>query len=518
MSTENGSLEINGSRSSDRVMGFLYVGLSFFAGAGVMVIELAGIRLLSPLFGTSIYTWTALIGVVLVAASVGGYLGGWLADRSVDNKVLGLLLFLSAISTVLISPVYTATAPLFESLGLVAGPTVLSLILFTVPGCFLGAVQPYATRLLAHLSQDTRIGFAAGASNMSGLLGSFIGTVASGFVLIPMFDIATIFVGTTLVLLLLCAAVYWCSDEWPASDRVLLAAPALVFAVVAFAMVRPGYPEKVIDHRQSAYQQILVTEEVNDNNETVRWLYNDAVAQGALNVDTGVSPLPYQHYWELSKVYLDDMRMALIVGGGTFGIPKDLSQGWPNAVITALEIDPVVVRVAEEQFMLGEYEIEVVEEDARFYMNRTSGTYDLIFGDAYGRGRTIPAHLTTREFFSQIEGRLSPGGVYMMNVISALNGPHAEVFGAVLRTLRDVFPDVHVYRAYDRPDDRINNLIVVASNDLANPDSSNYLVDSGIGQLLNTRVEESQLPVSDTVLTDWKNPIELLVARALGNS
>ena len=78
-----------------------------------MVIEITGNRLLAPVFGNSLYTWTALIGVVLVAFSVGGYLGGWLVDRSPKPRVLGMLLFFAAVMTLLI-PLSKFAPPIYR--------------------------------------------------------------------------------------------------------------------------------------------------------------------------------------------------------------------------------------------------------------------------------------------------------------------------------------------------------------------------------------------------------------------
>ena len=75
---------------------------AFFAGAAVMIIELAGNRILAPWFGNSLFTWTGLIGVILVSISGGYYLGGYLADRRPNYVVLSHLLAASALLTVLI--------------------------------------------------------------------------------------------------------------------------------------------------------------------------------------------------------------------------------------------------------------------------------------------------------------------------------------------------------------------------------------------------------------------------------
>src|SRR3954466_14342752 len=83
--------------SNARVTHVLLAVICFFAGAAVMVIEISANRLLAPNFGNSLYTWTALIGVVLVALSGGAWLGGTMADRMGRFDLLGWLLSGSAV-------------------------------------------------------------------------------------------------------------------------------------------------------------------------------------------------------------------------------------------------------------------------------------------------------------------------------------------------------------------------------------------------------------------------------------
>src|SRR6188474_3250484 len=73
--------------------------LGFFSGAAVMIIEFSGNRLLAPAFGNSLYTWTGLIGVILVALSCGDYLGGWLVDRRPRTGLLPTLFILGGLFT-----------------------------------------------------------------------------------------------------------------------------------------------------------------------------------------------------------------------------------------------------------------------------------------------------------------------------------------------------------------------------------------------------------------------------------
>ena len=53
----------------------------FLSGAVLLGVEIAASRVLAPTFGSSLYVWGALIGVVLTGLAVGYWLGGTLADR-----------------------------------------------------------------------------------------------------------------------------------------------------------------------------------------------------------------------------------------------------------------------------------------------------------------------------------------------------------------------------------------------------------------------------------------------------
>ena len=79
--------------------------VAFVTGAIVMSFEMLGSRYLNPYFGSGIYTWAALISTVLLALTVGYFIGGWLAGRMPSARVLGI--------TVLVGSVYVIVLPSF---------------------------------------------------------------------------------------------------------------------------------------------------------------------------------------------------------------------------------------------------------------------------------------------------------------------------------------------------------------------------------------------------------------------
>lgn len=68
------------------------------SGASVMVIELLGTRLIAPFYGTSLYVWSSLISVTMVALTLGYFIGGRWSD-SAKRTGLSLIIALAAFLT-----------------------------------------------------------------------------------------------------------------------------------------------------------------------------------------------------------------------------------------------------------------------------------------------------------------------------------------------------------------------------------------------------------------------------------
>ena len=120
----------------------------FISSACIMILELVGGRLVARDLGASLYTWTSIIGVVLLGISIGNYIGGILADRFPTGKTLALLFAISSGSCVL-----TIASNNFVSeltwLGDLNWPlrvaTHISLV-FLIPALLLGTISPIVAK------------------------------------------------------------------------------------------------------------------------------------------------------------------------------------------------------------------------------------------------------------------------------------------------------------------------------------------------------------------------------------
>jgi spermidine synthase len=490
--------------------------ICFLAGASVMVIEISANRLLAPLFGNSAYTWTALIGVILIAFSVGGYLGGWLAERKPGFELLGWLLSGAAVLTLFVPVINVSMAGTFANSGLIAGPLGISLVLFALPGVLLGAVSPVSLRLLSSLAQDTQIGFAAGLISMLGSLGSFVGTLLTGFYLLSSFGVKAIFMGTGIALLLLGAAAFVMARNTLASQ-----APTLLSGLLALgfaAMASEPATANVLWEQETFYHRLQVIEQGKEPHAE-RFLHLDSTLEGGMKVRDGSVVLNYQQFWQLPTMKPDfKPKRALFIGAGAFAMPEQLSKHYPEAVVDVIEIDPAVIEAGERFFKLKEFpNVHAYPGDARrFLLAQSEGQYDFIFGDAYNGIRQIPVHLCSKEFFQLIHSRLSSQGIYLMNVISAVEGPRAELLAGMMKTLEESFPKLDLF-CIGGSLAQIQNVLLLASNESWRPlfTDSSYAVSQPGYQIARCFVPTNRWPQGGVIFTDDLNPVDRIIGRSL---
>jgi predicted MFS family arabinose efflux permease len=174
--------------------------VAFIANGCLLVLELVAGRLLAPRIGVSLYTWTAIIGVVLAGISLGSWLGGKLADRRPGRSVLSFLFGLSAASSALIllltNHLDSLAAPV--DWATIVQVTWLTTLVFFLPSMLLGMVTPMIVKLA--LSSLDATGRVVGRIRSAAELGAILGVFLTGYVLISAFGTRSIVVGVTLVL------------------------------------------------------------------------------------------------------------------------------------------------------------------------------------------------------------------------------------------------------------------------------------------------------------------------------
>ena len=198
----------------------------FTASACTLILEIVAGRILAPVIGVSLYTWTSIIGVVLAGISVGNYIGGLVADKYPSRQTLGLILFVSGAFTIVILPLISIAGDVVSDLPLLLRIVTLTAILFLPVSLILGMVTPIVIKL--QLQELSRTGDIVGRFYAVSTAGSILGVFLTGFVLIQWIGTRPIVLAVAIVLF---AMALFFGDLWKIRGKLPVVLPVVVSLV-----------------------------------------------------------------------------------------------------------------------------------------------------------------------------------------------------------------------------------------------------------------------------------------------
>jgi len=420
---------------------FFLIILVFISGMTSLALEMCASRLLAAYFGTSLFIWANLIGLILVYLTVGYFIGGRLADRYPSEQVLCTITAMAALSISIlpfISQViltWSITGLEQVSVSIFFSSLLGTILLFAVPVTLLGLVSPFAIRLVT--KEVGRSGKTSGSLYAISTLGSILGAFLPVLWLIPAFGVRRT--------LLIFGVILFAASLWGLRSRWR---PA--FSLVLIALVLPLGPLKnipdLIYEQESLYNYIQVTQLPDGTRELI------------LNEGQAIHSIYYPNpktvltgwYWDyfLAAPYFNagftpqKLHRVAIIGLAAGTIAHQFTKVYGQVSIDGVEIDPSIVDVGRKYFAMNEPNLHVHIQDGRTYLETTQAQYDVVAIDAFQQPY-IPFQLTTHEFFSTIRSHLSSTGVVALNTAHT---PHDyRLVQAFVNTMSKVFPSVYVF-------------------------------------------------------------------------
>jgi len=459
------------------LQGWLLILVVFVAGSCSLAVELSASRLLAPYFGSSLFVWANLIGLILLYLTVGYYVGGRLADRSPRP---GVLYTLTIIAAFLISVIPFLSRPILlwsqsafatYSIGVFYGSLVSVILLFAIPMILLGCVSPFAIRL--RIEQVGKSGRTSGQLYAISTAGSIVGTFLPVLLLIPNIGTYRTFFTFAVALLLVSIAglVGTRVDNGPRPrngrvDKRLLS--ILLLIPMALSVLTMRGPIKAADgsngggvlitERESAYNYLQVVQ-VGDE---LQLIMNESV--GIHSVYNPHSILT-QGYWDdfLVAPYFNNppftqnqVRKVALIGLGAGTAAREFTATYGPIPIDGVEIDGTVVELGRQYFHMTEPNLHVIVQDGRYYLQTTSQKYDVIGVDTYQQPY-VPFQFTTQEFFQTVRDHLTPTGVVALNAGRTSND--YRLVEALAQTMHSVFPNVYIIDT-----ERFTNSLVIGTN------------------------------------------------------
>ncbi len=512
------------------IQGWLLILLAFVAGACSLAVELSASRLLAPYFGTSLFVWANLIGLILLYLTIGYYLGGRIADRYPKPEVLYTLTIIAAF---LISLIPFLSKPILQwsqssfatySVGVFYGSLISVILLFAVPMILLGCVSPFAIRL--RIQRLGKSGRTAGQLYAISTAGSILGTFLPVLYLIPTIGTYRTFFTIAVSLLLVSIAGFMSTrfDRSGSGGRRVSSSllPILLLIPMALSVLTIQGPIKsafgsngggvLITERESVYNYIQV---VKVGDETQLILNEGVGIHSIYNPNSILTQGPWDYfmiapYFNSPPFTPDQVRKVAIIGLGGGTAVREFTAAYGPIPIDGVEIDNTIVNMGRQYFHMNEPNLHVVLQDGRYFLQTSSQKFDVVAIDAYQQPY-VPFQLTTKEFFQEVRNHLTPTGVTVIN--AGRTSSDFRLVNALAETMHTVFPNVYIIDTA-----RFTNSMVIGTN---SPTSlNNFMINTGnlTNPLLQDVARESILygnireeHARSVYFTDDRAPVEQLI-------
>ena len=479
-------------------------------GALVMVVEVLGSRVIGPFFGVSLFVWTSLITVTLVALAAGYAIGGHLSDRKSSPDWLYGIILLSGVLVILVPALKGTILQMSLPLGLRWGSLVSAFLLFGPALFLLGCVSPYIVKIAAREMHN--IGRTVGSFYAISTVGSVVGTLLTGFVLIAYLGISQIFLLTGSLLIGLGVFYFlFFRRKWAVACVAVFPLFFLPHEAHVKKVLANGTQVERIANRDSFYGNLKVVD-YSFQEKLQRELIIDGLVQGGVDMRSGLSVYEYPYLLQFMPYALNpDGKNCLVIGLGAGVIPSWYqARGIHTEVV---DIDPEVANLARDYFKFNPA-IPVHIEDARYFLSKTTMQYDYLILDVFN-GDTTPGHLLSIEAVQLAKQRLAPNGIVAINLIGSLRH-NTLMTASVVKTLRNVFDQIAIYPAFDpATGDGSGNLEIIAYDGAPRPLQLDRLGKLDIHPLAETLVRRGMenpfsLPPQTPalVLSDDYNPVD----------
>ena len=410
---------------------YVVTALSGFTALGAQV---TWTRLLTLLFGATVYAFAIILAVFLSGLGIGSALSARLLRRG-TNPFQGLAWAqVALVPTLLIAGYLLAkvlpymSPPALTPVRALHTLHVLRAALIILPSAILwGMSFPFGLAAAARGAADT--GRSSGLVYAANTIGAIAGALAISFIAIPRYGTRwaeqSLVVVASLAAALLFFRIKRAPGKLAAGDTFLLP-PAWALAVGIFAAaLLPGLSHAFLAHGSYIWW-------VNPRDK-----YPYVKEGAASTVAVHVAPDGFRNFHVSGRVEAssnpNDMRLqrllghlsalnhpapesVLVVGlgagvtAGTFVLYPEIKR------IVICEIEPRVVGAAE-QFapenygVLADPRVEMVFDDARHFLATTHERFDIITSDPihpWVRGNSI---LFSHEYYSIVQSKLKPGGI-----------------------------------------------------------------------------------------------------------
>jgi spermidine synthase len=451
--------------------------VAFGSGMAALAFEVVWFRVLVLSFGSTVYSFSAMLAVFLLGLALGSLALGALVDRvKYPVRLLAMTQVAVALFALVGSVAVNGMPDLFLRViqgfgldfdGMNRTKLFLSFLTLLPPAFAFGGTFPVAVRLFA--GQEGRTGSRIGRVYAWNTVGAIVGAFGAGFVLLP--TIGSEWVLRLVIVTALCLAFGTILAE-PGRLRVRWAVPMglVVVTMGAVLVLAPGWdrtllgagvyfePRKFLNEEgEIALQRVVADYELMTFTEG----YNDTIIsfrspKGKFITVNGSATASDQFEDMFSQRMLGHLPMALHPGPVRKACIVGLGAGVTAGAIGLYEVDRLVAVELERgvfdasrffehenHFILDNPAVDIRIDDGRNYLRLTEERFDVISSAPNFPSLTGSGALYSREYFDLCRRRLAPGGT--MCQFAPIWRLYPDDVKVIVASFLEVFPHVRVF-------------------------------------------------------------------------
>ena len=465
----------------------LVLGAFATSGATAMVCQVLWNRALAIVIGSSVYSFTLILLAFLVGLASGAAILGPLTTRSRQPVVWLGAVHLAVGAAVLASYEIIDKLPAtflallrggtFSVEGVIMCQFVLALLALLLPTLAMGGVLPVTMSLVSRGKDD--VGGDVGQAYALNTVGAIVGSVAAGFVVLPLVGLELGLRGCALVSIVLGLVFVLLPEQ----GRVRRALPAVALLLLVFVvpgwnllrftagLFRVSIARQIIEVNHWAMPQLEYYKDGTATTVSVeKWARTVALKNnGKVDASNGddmatqimVGLMPFLFH----PTALDKPPRAAVIGFGS-GVTIGAVTQFPIGSADVIELEPNVVKAGTRFFGSVNHDpesdprVHVVIDDGRSFLaaGRNDPLYDVIVSEPSNPWISGVSNLFTVDYWKIARSRLKDDGVFCQWAqLYEMSPRNVKI---LLRSFSSVFPYTYTFAAEDLSSD----VIMIASN------------------------------------------------------
>ena len=442
----------------------------FLSGFGVLALEVLWTRMFAQVLENSVYTFAAMLVIVLICLAVGALISSRLARLAVSPSFILAILIVSGGIAVLATPfVFMRLTDSFQILASKGSWASYVLLIFRTgfltigpPALLLGTVFPFLMKIEEKhtVSPGRSLGRLA-AVNTIGAIG---GALVCGFLFL---ETLGMWRTMQLISVLYLAAALILPMVWGGKGLAVKAVGG-VFLVLVFTVLDPTLlPVSSVDNMRQQ-EEILETWEGSDCTIAVaRDMYGLSIkinshyslgSTGAHMQEKLQSDIPLMIYPKTESIFFLGMGTGITAGSALDAQFSNVKR------VVACELVPEVITAAKKYItnvdgfdytggLFTDPRATILAEDGRHYLMATGESFDMVNADLFVPYRSGAGGLYSKEHFQSVKQRLEPGGVFFQWL--PLYQVTENEFSVIARTMLEVFDQVSLWRNNFQPGEEV---------------------------------------------------------------